>query len=210
MNRREFISLLGGAAAWPLRAGAQQAGKVYRIGVLEMTSATLNVANVYALRAGLQQLGYFEGQNLVIEYRSADGRDDRFPGLARELLALKVDVIVTRGTPASKAAKNATSTVPVVMAASGDPVGTGLVTSLSRPGGNITGLSAIVGELAPKRLELVREIVPALGRIAVLANTSNDAVRGDWAVIETAARSLGVQSELLDLRKSDALGPHVR
>jgi putative ABC transport system substrate-binding protein len=130
--------------------------------------------------------------------------------LARELLALKVDVIVTRGTPASKAAKNATSTVPVVMAASGDPVGTGLVTSLSRPGGNITGLSAIVGELAPKRLELVREIVPALGRIAVLANTSNDAVRGDWAVIETAARSLGVQSQLLDLRKSDALGPHVR
>ena len=207
MNRREFISLLGGAAAWPLRAGAQQAGKVYRIGVLEMTSATLNVANVYALRAGLRQLGYFEGQNLVIEYRSADGRDDRFPGLARELLALKVDVIVTRGTPAAKAAKNATSTVPVVMAASGDPLGTGLVTSLSRPGGNITGLSAIVGELAPKRLELIREIVPGLARIAVLANTSNDAVRRDWARIETAARSLGVQSQLLDLRKSDALGP---
>ena len=207
MNRREFISLLGGAAAWPLRAGAQQAGKVYRIGVLEMTSATLNVANVYALRAGLRQLGYFEGQNLVIEYRSADGRDDRFPGLARELLALKVDVIVTRGTPAAKAAKNATSTVPVVMAASGDPLGTGLVTSLSRPGGNITGLSAIVGELAPKRLELIREIVPGLARIAVLANTSNDAVRRDWARIETAARSLGVQSQLLDLRESDALGP---
>ena len=207
MNRREFISLLGGAAAWPLRAGAQQAGKVYRIGVLEMTSATLNVANVYALRAGLRQLGYFEGQNLVIEYRSADGRDDRFPGLARELLALKVDVIVTRGTPAAKAAKNATSTVPVVMAASGDPLGTGLVTGLSRPGGNITGLSAIVGELAPKRLELIREIVPGLARIAVLANMSNDAVRHDWGEIETAARSLGVQSQLLDLRKSDALGP---
>jgi putative ABC transport system substrate-binding protein len=208
VKRREFITLLGGAAAaWPLRAGAQQAGKVYRIGVLEMTSATLNVANVYALRAGLRQLGYFEGQNLVIEYRSADGRDDRFPGLARELLALKVDVIVTRGTPAAKAAKNATSTVPVVMAASGDPLGTGLVTSLSRPGGNITGLSAIVGELAPKRLELIREIVPGLARIAVLANTSNDAVRRDWARIETAARSLGVQAQLLDLRNSDALGP---
>jgi putative ABC transport system substrate-binding protein len=208
VKRRDFITLLGGAAAaWPLRAGAQQAGKVYRIGVLEMTSATLNVANVYALRAGLRQLGYFEGQNLVIEYRSADGRDDRFPGLARELLALKVDVIVTRGTPAAKAAKNATSTVPVVMAASGDPLGTGLVTSLSRPGGNITGLSAIVGELAPKRLELIREIVPGLARIAVLANTSNDAVRRDWARIETAARSLGVQAQLLDLRNSDALGP---
>ena len=208
MRRREFIALVGGAAAaWPLAARAQQAGKVYRIGILEMTSATLNAANVYALRAGLQQLGYVEGQNLVIEYRSADGRDDRFPGLARELLALKVDVIVTRGTPAAIAAKNATSTIPVVMAASGDPVGTGLVTSLSRPGGNITGLSAIVGELAPKRLELVREIVPALGRIAVLANMSNDAIRRDWGEIETAARSLGVQSQLLDLRKSDALGP---
>jgi putative tryptophan/tyrosine transport system substrate-binding protein len=207
VKRREFITLFGSAAAWPLAARAQQAGKVYRIGMLEMTSATLDVANVYALRAGLQQLGYFEGQNLVIEYRSADGRDDRLPGLARELLALKVDVIVTRGTPAAKAAKNATSTVPVVMAASGDPLGTGLVASLSRPGGNITGLSAIVGELAPKRLELIREIVPGLARIAVLANTSNDAVRRDWAVIEAAARSLSVQSQLLDLRKSDALGP---
>src|SRR6516165_3106002 len=208
MRRRDFIKVIAGSvAACPLAARAQQAGKVYRIGMPEMTSATLNAANVYALRAGLQQLGYFEGQNLVIEYRSADGRDDRLPGLARELLALKVDVIVTRGTPAAKAAKNATSTVPVVMAASGDPLGTGLVTSLSRPGGNITGLSAIVGELAPKRLELIREIVPGLARIAVLANTSNDAVRRDWARIETAARSLGVQSQLLDLRESDALGP---
>jgi len=206
-KRREFITLLGGTAAWPLAARAQQAGKVHRIGVLETISTTLNVANFYALREGLRQLGYAEGQNLVIEYRSADGRDDRFPGLARELLALKVDVIVTRGTPAAKAVKNATSTVPVVMTASGDPVGVGLVTSLARPGGNITGLSAIVGELSPKRLELIREIVPGLARIAVLANTSNDAVRRDWARIETAARSLGVQSQLLDLRESDALGP---
>ena len=208
MNRRAFSTLLGGAAGvWPIAARAQQAGKVHRIGVLETISTTLNVANFYALREGLRQLGYAEGQNLVIEYRSADGRDDRFPGLARELLALKVDVIVTRGTPAAKAVKNATSTVPVVMTASGDPVGVGLVTSLARPGGNITGLSAIVGELSPKRLELIREIVPGLARIAVLANTSNDAVRRDWARIETAARSLGVQSQLLDLRESDALGP---
>ena len=207
LKRREFITLIGSAAAWPIAARAQQAGKVHRIGVLETISTTLNVANFYALREGLRQLGYAEGQNLVIEYRSADGRDDRFPGLARELLALKVDVIVTRGTPAAKAVKNATSTVPVVMMASGDPVGVGLVTSLARPGGNITGLSAIVGELSPKRLELIREIVPGLARIAVLANTSNDAVRRDWARIETAARSLGVQSQLLDLRESDALGP---
>jgi putative tryptophan/tyrosine transport system substrate-binding protein len=207
VNRRSFITLLGGAAAWPLAARGQQPGKVYRIGMLEMLSATLNVANFNALREGLRQRGYAEGQNLVIEYRSADGRDDRFPGLARELLALKVDVIITRGTPAAEAAKNATSTVPVVMAASGDPVGVGLVTSLHHPGGNITGLSAIVGELGPKRLELIREIVPALGRIAVFANMGNDAIRREWGEIETAARSLGVQSQLLDLRKSDALGP---
>jgi putative tryptophan/tyrosine transport system substrate-binding protein len=208
IGRRQFIVTLGGAAAtWPLAARAQQPGKVYRIGMLEGLSATLNVANINALREGLRQRGYAEGQNLVIEYRSADGRDDRFPGLARELLALKVDVIITRGTPAAEAAKNATSTVPVVMAASGDPVGVGLVTSLHHPGGNITGLSAIVAELEPKRLELIREIVPALGRIAVLTNMSNDAMRRGWGEIETAARSLGVQSQLLDLRKSDALGP---
>jgi putative ABC transport system substrate-binding protein len=131
MRRREFITLLGGTAvAWPTVVRAQESGKVYRIGMLEMLSATLNGANINALREGLRQRGYAEGQNLVIEYHSADGRDDRFPGLARELLALKVDVIVTRGTPAAQAAKNATSTVPVVMAASGDPVGVGLITSL--------------------------------------------------------------------------------
>jgi putative tryptophan/tyrosine transport system substrate-binding protein len=180
MKRREFITLLGGAAAWPLVAWAQQAGKVYRVGMLETTSAALNAANLDALREGLRQLGYVEGQNLVVEYRSADGRDDRFPGLVQELLALKVDVIVTRGAPAAKAAKNATATVPVVMATSGDPLGVGLVTSLAHPGGNITRLSAIADELAPKRLELIREIVRGLTRIAVLANTANDAVRRDW------------------------------
>ena len=145
MKRREFITLLGGAtAAWPLVALAQSA---YRIGVLDTTSAALNAANFDALRQGLRQHGYIEGQNLVIEYRSADGRAERFPDLAAELVRLNVDLIVTRGTPATFAAKNATKTIPVVMAASGDPLGAGVVAGLARPGGNVTGLSAFVTEL---------------------------------------------------------------
>ena len=131
LKRREFITLLGGAtAAWPLVALAQSA---YRIGVLDTTSAALNAANFDALRQGLRQHGYIEGQNLVIEYRSADGRAERFPDLAAELVRLNVDLIVTRGTPAIFAAKNATKTIPVVMAASGDPLGAGVVAGLARP-----------------------------------------------------------------------------
>src|SRR5215210_1911153 len=133
MRRREFVTLITGVAAWPLAARGQS---VYRIGLLETTSATLNAANFDALRQGLRQLGYIEGQNLVIEYRSADGRAERFPDLAAELVRLNVDLIVTRGTPAIFAAKNATKTIPVVMAASGDPLGAGVVADPARPGGN--------------------------------------------------------------------------
>jgi putative tryptophan/tyrosine transport system substrate-binding protein len=130
MRRREFITLIGGAAAaWPLGARAQQTSKVWRVGMLETTSATLNAVNVDAFRRGLRQLGYVEGQNLIIEYRSGEGRIDRFPELAAEMVRLKVDIIVTRGTPAALAAKNATATIPIVMAAIGEPVGTGMVLS---------------------------------------------------------------------------------
>jgi putative ABC transport system substrate-binding protein len=206
IRRRELIAALGSAAVWPLAARAQQMGKVYRIGMLETISATLNAAAVNAFRQRLGELGYVEGQHFIIEYRSADGRADRFPGLVRELLAEKVDVVVTRGTPAAQAAKNATSTTPVVMAAIGDPVQVGLVASLARPGGNITGLSAVTTDLGAKRFELVRELVPGLARIAVLANLSNDAVRYEWVQVETAVRAVGVQSHVLDVRKPDALG----
>src|SRR5436190_3380923 len=145
MRRREFITLLGGAAvAWPIGARAQQVEKIYRIGILEPIPAARNAANLDALRKGLRELGYVEGRNLVIEYRSADGRAERFPDLAAELVRLNVDLIVTRGTPAIFAAKNATKTIPVVMAASGDPLGAGVVAGLARPGGNVTGLSAFV------------------------------------------------------------------
>jgi putative tryptophan/tyrosine transport system substrate-binding protein len=174
MNRREFITLLGGAAvAWPLVARAQQAGKVWRIGILDTTSVALNAANFDALRQGLRQHGYIEGQNLVIDYRSADGRVERFPDLAAELVHLKVDLIVTRGTPAVVAVKNATKTIPVVMAASGDPIGAGVVAGLARPGANVTGLSAFVTELQAKRLELLKELVPGINRIAALLNMSS-------------------------------------
>ena len=152
MRRREFIAALGGAAAWPLVARGQQSSKVYRIGLLETTSMSLNAANLEAFRQGLRERGYVEGQNFVIEYRSADGQNERFPDLAAELVRLKVDLIVTRGTPAAQAAKKITETIPIVMASSGDPLDSGLVTSLARPGGNVTGLSALTQHVQAKQL----------------------------------------------------------
>src|SRR6476661_5131549 len=139
MRRRELITFLGGTAlAWLLGALAQQTGKVWRVGMLDTTPDTLNAANIDAFRRGLRQFGYVEGQNLIIEYRSGEGLIERFPELAAEMVRLKVDLIVTRGTPAALAAKNATATIPIVMAAIGEPVDTGVVASLARPGGNVT------------------------------------------------------------------------
>ncbi len=142
------VILAVGLLAAPLATEAQQAGKVYRISMLETRSTALNAANIDGFRQGLRELGYKEGQNLELVYRSSDGRDERFPVLANELVNLGVDLILTRGTPASLAAKRATATIPVVMAASGDPVGTGIVSSLARPGGNVTGLSRLHEEFA--------------------------------------------------------------
>jgi putative tryptophan/tyrosine transport system substrate-binding protein len=203
IGRREFITLLGGAAAWPLAARAQQPGKVYRIGLMEMTPAASNAANFDALRKGLRELGYVEGQNLVLDYRSADGRPERFPQLAAELVRLNVDLIVTRGTPAVMAAKNATGTIPVVMAASGEPVGTRVVAGLARPGGNITGLSAFTSELITKRLELLRETAVGIRRIAFLHNMENPAVPPQWEELKTLAPLLGLEAQLLNVRKPE-------
>jgi putative ABC transport system substrate-binding protein len=206
MQRREFIKLIGGAAAaWPLAARAQPAGKMYRIGVLETTPADLNAANLDALRQGMRALGYIEGQNLVFEYRSANGRGERFPELAMDLLRLKVDVIVTRGTPAVLAAKNATMTVPVVMAAMGEPLM--VVSSLAHPGGNITGLSGYSTDLEAKRFEVLKEMVPSAARIAGLYNMGNAVVPPQWSELQRAAQTLGVQSQLLDVRKSEDIAP---
>ena len=186
---------------------AQPTDKVYRIGVLERTSATVNAANLDSFRQGLRALGYVEGKNLVIEYRSAGGRDERFAELAAELVRLKVDLILTRGTPAALAAKNATPTIPVVITGVGDPVGQGIIISLARPGGNITGLSAIVTDAYPKRVELLKELTPKATRIAALFNMGNPAIPRQWKQVETAARALGLQAHLLDVRKVEDLRP---
>jgi putative ABC transport system substrate-binding protein len=205
MKRREVITLLGGAAAWPLAVRAQQAGKVWLVGILETISPALNAANLAALYRGLRELGYVEGRNLLIEYRSSDGRAERFPELASELVHLKVDLIVTRGTPALLAAKNATRDIPVVMAAIGEPLVTGAVASLSRPGGNVTGLSSFATELVMKRVELVKEMVPGIRRIAGLNNLSNPVGKYEWEATKAAALSLGIEPHVLDVRSSKDL-----
>jgi putative ABC transport system substrate-binding protein len=190
--------------AAPLAARAQEGGKVYHIGILEAIPAARNAANLDALRKGLRGLGYVEGRNLVIEYRSADGRVERFPDLASDLVRLKVDLIVTRGTPAARAAKDATGTIPVVMATMGDPQP--IVASFAHPGGNMTGVTTFSTELTGKRLELLKELVPSLSRVALLHNMGNPAAPPEWEETQTAARALGLQAELLDVRSPDDLG----
>lgn len=205
IDRRTFIGrVAGGLLSAPFAARAQAAGKVYRIGILETIPAARNAANLDALRKGLRELGYLEGRNLIIEYRSADGRAERFPELASELVRLKVDLIVTRGTPGAKATKNATGTIPVVMAAMGDPLV--VVASLAHPGGNITGMTTFSTELTGKRLELLKELVPKLSRVAFLHNMGNPVAAPEWEETKTAAHSLGLQAELLDVRSQGDLG----
>ena len=175
--------------------------------MLERTSLMTNAANVESFRQRLRELGYVEGSGFIIEYRSADGIDERFSNLASELVRLKPDVIVTRGTPAAIAARNATTTIPVVIVGVGDPVGQKLVVSLAHPGGNITGLSAAVTDVYPKRVQLLRELVPHAARIGALLNMSNPALPPQWKLIETAARSLGMEPQLLDVRRVQDLEP---
>jgi putative tryptophan/tyrosine transport system substrate-binding protein len=172
MRRRDFITLLGSAATWPLDARAQHAEKVHRIGYLGLASAAAQASRMKALREGLASLGYLEGKNLVIEERRLDSPNDRLAELAIQLVNLRPDVVVTHG-PGVIAAKNATSTIPIVIAQTGDAVALGLVASLARPGGNVTGMSYFGPELAAKRLELVKEVVPDLARAGILINPEN-------------------------------------
>jgi putative ABC transport system substrate-binding protein len=204
IDRRTFLAGAGAMLLTaPLAAEAQQPGKVYRVGFLGNSTAALEGNLVGPFREGLRDLGYIEGRNILIEYRWADGKYERFPALIAELAALKVDVIVTAGTPAALAVKKTTPSIPLVMAAAGDPIGVGLVASLARPGGNVTGLSAIAPELEGKRLELLREVVPKLSHIAVLWNPDNPFLAGSLKEIKTAAQVLGIKVQLLGLRVSE-------
>ena len=207
MRRRTFILAVGGAVAWPLAARAQQAGPLPTIGFLVAGTPTSHGQWVAAFVQRLRELGWIEGRTITIEYRWAEGRSERFAEIAAELVRRKVDVIVTSATEAIVAAKQATSVIPIVFAAAGDPVGTGLVASLARPGGNITGLSIQQTDVAAKRLELLREIVPGLRRLAILGNASGPAVVLDMREVETAARTLGLEVITSEIRRGEDIAP---
>lgn len=175
--------------------------RVYRLGVLDPAPLEANAANISELRKGLKELGYAEGQNLQIEYRSGDARAERYPALALELVRMKVDLIVTSGTPATLAARNASAQMPVVTATVIDPIDTGLVASLERPGANLTGLAVLTNELEAKRIELLKALAPGARRVAAFMDMANPAIVSVWKAIEAAAPALGVQAQLFDVRK---------
>jgi putative tryptophan/tyrosine transport system substrate-binding protein len=206
MDRRVFISCIAiSLLAAPLAVEAQPAGKIPQIGFLVAASASDSAYArlIEAFRQGLRDLGYVEGRNIVVEYRYADGKYERLPALAAELVRLKVDVIVSHGTNAPLAAKKATSAIPIVMTSAGDPVGSGLVSSLARPGGNVTGLSLMIPELGGKRLQLLKEILPGLSRVAVLWNAANPYASLVVREMEATATTLGVQLQSLVVRGPD-------
>ncbi|HEU4350392.1 MAG TPA: ABC transporter substrate-binding protein [Burkholderiales bacterium] len=194
MKRRQFVTLIGSAAvAWPIVARAEQPAKVTRIGFLGAVSAEDLRIHLDALREGLRDLGHVEGKNLIIEYRWAEGKYDRLPKLAAELVRLDVSIIVTHGTPGSLAAKRATATVPIVMAISGDAVATGLIQSIARPGGNVTGSTFFFPELNAKRVDLLKEAIPPIRLIGVLVNPNNASHVPALRAMEATARSLQLE-----------------
>lgn len=201
MNRRRFVAAISAALAAPLESFAQKPAKIARIGFLIPAYASSYASRVEALRAGLRDRGYVEGRDFVIEFRVADGKYDRLPGLAAELVRLKVDVIVTGGTPGTRAAKQASAAIPIVMAISGDAVATGLVASLARPGGNVTGSTYFDPELHEKRLELLKEAVPRITRVGALINPDNPQAMGTTLqALRRAAESLKMELPLFEAR----------
>ena len=207
LKRREFISLLGGGVAgWPFAARAQQAGKVPTIGFLGATTPAGQSQLTAAFVQRLRELGWIEGRTVAIEYRWAEGRSERFAEFAAEFVRLKVDVILTHNTPPVLAAKRATSVIPIVFATAADPVGTGVVASLARPGSNVTGLSSQSPDVASKRIELLREVVPGLRRVAVLANVDNPYVSLEMGEVQAATRALGLDAALFPIRQAEDIG----
>jgi putative tryptophan/tyrosine transport system substrate-binding protein len=200
MRRREFITVLGSAASsWPLAARGQQA-KIAQIGLLGAATAASYARQFEAFKAGLRDLGYLEGKNIVIHTRWAEEHYDRLAALANELVALKVDVLVTHGTPATGALRTATATIPIVMAVSGDADKTGLVQTLARPGNNVTGLTYFAADQAGKRLEVIKEIIPSIKRVALLANPRNQVLTLEMQAMENAVRSLKVIYQPFEVR----------
>ena len=197
MRRRDFIAALCATVTLPFEAHPQEL-RTFRIGMADVVSAQMNDANLSAFRQGLKDLGYNEGRNLILDYRSAEGDARRFPGLIAELIALGPDLIVARGTPAALAAKRATSTIPVVIAGSGEPLL--IVESLPRPGGNITGLSGQQPELEAKRLELLKEMLPSMTGVAAFLNIGNPVTGPQLKQLEQAASAMGLRFRLIDVR----------
>jgi ABC-type uncharacterized transport system substrate-binding protein len=199
------VILTVGLTLAPVGGEAQQAGKVHRIGFLGNSTPALEANLVGPLREGLRELGYVEGQNILIEYRWAEGKYERLAALVAELLARNVEVIVTAGTPASLAVQKATTSVPLVMVGVGDPVATGLVASLARPAGNITGLTSMGDELEGKRLELLRELIPTLSQVAALTNSGNASLKKASEVLQAVAAALKIKVLVVDVRSADQL-----
>jgi putative ABC transport system substrate-binding protein len=206
MKRREFIAGLVGAAAWPVAARAQQRAKLPTIGFLGSGTAAAQSQWTAAFVQRLRELGWSEGRNVAIEYRWGEGRSERFAEIAAEFVLLKVDVILTHNTPPVLAAKQATSVIPIVFATAGDPVGTGVVASLARPGGNVTGLSAGSTDVVGKRLELLREVMPGLRRLAILASDSPHLVQ-EIGEVQRAARTLALEVATFEIRRIEDIAP---
>jgi putative tryptophan/tyrosine transport system substrate-binding protein len=206
LRRRDFITLLGGAATWPYAARAQTE-RMWRIGWLGPTTASAQSHLTTAFVQRLRELGWMEERNVTIEYRWAEGRNDHFAAIAAEFARLNVDVIVTYGTAPVIAAKQVTSVIPIVFAVAGDPVGAGLVASLARPGGNVTGLSAQQPDSAGKRLELLREVVPRFLRLAILANAGSPIATLDMDEVQTTARTLGLEVITFTIRSAEDISP---
>jgi putative tryptophan/tyrosine transport system substrate-binding protein len=203
MRRREFITLLGGTVAWPLTVRAQQSKKTSRLCFLTFDPGTLETTRFKPFFQALRDLGYVDGQTITIDYLSANGEGERFSNLAADCARLKADVIVVTTTPAAKAAKAETSSIPIVMYPLGDPVVTGLVASLNRPGGNVTGLTFMASGIAAKRLELLKEVVPKISRVLVLSYRVDPISAPQLEELESAGASLGVKLLILDIRSAD-------
>jgi len=207
IGRRTFLATLGGAAAWPLVSRAQQPAKLPTIGFLGATTPSADGQRFAAFVQRLRELGWIEGRNIAIEVRWAQGRSERIAEIAAELVRLKVDVILTHTTPPVLAAKQATSVIPIVFATAGDPVGTGVVASLARPGGNVTGLSSQATDTVGKRLELLREVMPGLRRLAILANIGSAFAVLELNEVQANARTLGLEVATFEITRAEDIVP---